>query len=1357
MSLALFKTAVAGASRRAALQPTLGVAAFRSLHMTSPARSPSTTPSSTTSATEPITQIAKRGSNQLSLETPNNKAEYVLSTLDKVVNWARQGSMWPMTFGLACCAVEMMHMAAARYDQDRLGVVFRASPRQSDIMIVAGTLTNKMAPALRKVYDQMPEPRWVISMGSCANGGGYYHYSYSVVRGCDRIVPVDIYVPGCPPTAEALLYGMLQLQRKMRRNRKSVLCLRRCVQRQVHILHWPPPTYPHYRLSIYSDAHTPTQASRPRFSFQSFLLSIGHIFIIESPGNMATTVQSPPADSSSPLNRVSMDLLAANLHDRFQMGLPITDLDLKDGRYPILTSPTHVESALPNPHASVNQTVPPDHTRHVTTAAQQPSGQPPCTQPQEQDSVQQIFSAQEDTQRPADAPEDRLSQRPLSDSPQSIYPPGATQRAHNNEHLSITDSLQLFPSTISSTDPVTKPAGDSKSQQDSTIASHPQLKPQAAQRATWQPLPREPQQETLLTPMARHSYFVPGVGANTNAGQSAKGNYSPSPGISMPGSPSYIATMPLPISVSPKLRAPAQQPTYITPTSAPNPINPVYSPTPPNPMEEVCVECAMRDQDMADVDVTSPGIWERESDVAFHELLRREIDEDTQGIVSDDPERPRARGGRLTEPNMKLWLSLNPKEPASKRQTLEKYLKSQRTLLEAEALAHARAMQESRQLDDRMRDAILSAAPIGIRSWQQCCACGRQRNGPINGHSREVTLLENGMIIEHVDVKKEQREERERKKRESKRDRARKSSRSSGIDVSSLYSVNSPLPHTDSGFHLGVSSNRYSQSLINRPTSVDFASQTIPQGYSTASISEVQSLGASSPNRRTRFFGMKNLSSGWRSQDSLAPSGFSGSMVDMHVALQRENARHPPSHIDIGSNAPSLHGWRHSTALTPQRGIEDKVEEKPKKKRLGIARIWRLVTGSSSKSSALLNNSQSRSRSLDRVHDDDYPLAPPPPLSYLVNRSSGEHSAPALRHVSTPSLPSSASPNYPLSSAGVSPPTAPSSLLPSPTSSRPLGGPDTGGGDGRKNSTYLDLDGEYPSPVPEEETAPVQNSTRNVHPVTSEPDMRKRSSQNSSNSALVPPVPRIPSTLNGRPVSTMTWRDKSLPPLPGELNGRPNTQAQLEPRPRTLFTYDPRQVPLADQIPSHGLLAPQAPFRQADVRRQSFSGVGSQSNSPFRTLPENRASGSMRTYLEPAQEQPSLNEFGENRTVGPLDGSKHNQQPSQTQTPGKRRSRFGLAALLGKKTGGHAQQERDSSSSGAEFPMTRSSGSEARHEALMNELGSSGSGHASNAATFPRMSMSLSSRKNIEQLVDQAPEFVAYRYPSNDQNLDLAR
>jgi NADH-quinone oxidoreductase subunit B len=143
---------------------------------------------------------------------------FLVANFENLVDWARTGSIWPMTFGLACCGVEMIHAFMARYDLDRFGSFPRASPRQSDVMIVAGTLCNKMAPALRKVYDQMAEPRWVISMGSCANGGGYYHYSYSVVRGCDRIVPVDIYVPGCPPTAEALVYGILQLQKKIRRD-----------------------------------------------------------------------------------------------------------------------------------------------------------------------------------------------------------------------------------------------------------------------------------------------------------------------------------------------------------------------------------------------------------------------------------------------------------------------------------------------------------------------------------------------------------------------------------------------------------------------------------------------------------------------------------------------------------------------------------------------------------------------------------------------------------------------------------------------------------------------------------------------------------------------------------------------------------------------------------------------------------------------------------------------------------------------------------------------------------------------------------------------------------------------------------
>lgn len=142
-------------------------------------------------------------------------ADYVKTNSASLISWARQGSFWPLTFGLACCAVEMMHATVSRYDFDRFGVIFRASPRQSDLIIVAGTLTNKMAPGLRRLYEQMADPKWVLSMGSCANGGGYYHYSYSVVRGCDRIIPVDVYVPGCPPTAEALMFGVIQLQKTL--------------------------------------------------------------------------------------------------------------------------------------------------------------------------------------------------------------------------------------------------------------------------------------------------------------------------------------------------------------------------------------------------------------------------------------------------------------------------------------------------------------------------------------------------------------------------------------------------------------------------------------------------------------------------------------------------------------------------------------------------------------------------------------------------------------------------------------------------------------------------------------------------------------------------------------------------------------------------------------------------------------------------------------------------------------------------------------------------------------------------------------------------------------------------------------
>ena len=146
----------------------------------------------------------------------------ITTSVERVVNWARKGSLWPMTFGLACCAIEMIAAVSSRYDMDRFGAgIFRASPRQSDLMIVAGTVCRRMAPVIRKIYDQMPEPKYVIAMGSCATSGNIYD-SYSVVQGVDRFVPVDIYVPGCPPTPEALFDGVLKLQDRIMQMRVFV-------------------------------------------------------------------------------------------------------------------------------------------------------------------------------------------------------------------------------------------------------------------------------------------------------------------------------------------------------------------------------------------------------------------------------------------------------------------------------------------------------------------------------------------------------------------------------------------------------------------------------------------------------------------------------------------------------------------------------------------------------------------------------------------------------------------------------------------------------------------------------------------------------------------------------------------------------------------------------------------------------------------------------------------------------------------------------------------------------------------------------------------------------------------------------
>ncbi|KAJ7703200.1 hypothetical protein B0H17DRAFT_94477 [Mycena rosella] len=894
------------------------------------------------------------------------------------------------------------------------------------------------------------------------------------------------------------------------------------------------------------------------------------------------------------------------------------------------------------------------------------------------------------------------SQEPPRSVVSYALPPGAARRVV--ERYSLEDTAQRAPSRASAE---TRPTA-LESNQD---PPNPLLRQSPSQELPASLLPSAP----------RHPALPAGAGSS----RTGLPNFTP-PIMPLSASPGYNPP------VSPNPRAYAHQPTYITPPPAPRP---VALSTPPQ--EEVCVECAMRDQDMIDVDVTTPGVWERESDAVFEDLLRRELEDEASGVVVDDPSRPPARGGLLTEQNLKAWLS-NPREPASRQMTLNTYIKSQHTLLEAEALARARAMQEAKQLDNRMRDTYSqlrrSAYDTGNSSTPADDSGGvrikpprspSSPNHPGRSHSREVTLLENGMIVEHVDVRKEEKEARERRRKEEKR--ARKSSRSSVIDVNSIISTQSFNPSPDNGLK---PYSRYSQASSARPTSVVTAPldrSELPRAYSQASFSDIHSLGSASP-RRTRFFGIKNLSAGWRSQDSLAPSGISGSMMDMHVALQNEAyGQRVSSPVDLNT-ARRSQLW---PAMDQEAQGTQTVQDQPKKKKKGFAKIWGIVTGSSKQQNASREPSQSYERT-----EDDGPLAPPPPLSYLVNRGRASDGG---RHASTPSLPSLTSPKVGMSSQGMSPPTAPSSILPSPASSR---GPDVGVAEQRNSNGTYDED-QHPSDDTIGKSQSQTVGTRNVHPVTSEPDMRRASQSPPPTSGLSNGFSNGAS--RPRPDSVMSFRDKSLPPLPMEAFAPPP-----EARPRTVMSFN--RPP--GSAPAHDFLPPQAPFRTSEVRRQSFGGLSSRPALALQTVPATQpvAFDQRRPF------GPRYDEYGlSRRSLGRLDNVQEHPavRNSSAPTATKRRSRFGLSSLLGRKSSQNKIEAVHEAGAAAQtFPAMRRSGSEGADD-FATGYATSTSRHSAFSMGGPRMS--VTSRKALEDLVAQDPDFVAYRYPSNDQHLDILR
>ncbi|KXN90614.1 hypothetical protein AN958_03854 [Leucoagaricus sp. SymC.cos] len=1004
----------------------------------------------------------------------------------------------------------------------------------------------------------------------------------------------------------------------------------------------------------------------------------------------------------------------------------IPDLDLRDNRYP--SRNTRQSPLL--------QDLPPS-SLDTSSPLYRPGSDTTSPPPERSPSDHQLSSA------PQSPPQAWASQGMLSVPSQSPEPPrgnvsytlssGSTRRV--TERYSLDENGEIQP-----------PAGSAETRQTGVESNNATPRSRSGTpQLTRPPSNSQDRPQSILPSSPRHpSLPAAGIGSSSPPGTST-GQFPPI--MPLAASPNYTPP------VAPRNRTYPQQPTYITPTNTLKPVNPVYSPqpsaVPPPPPEEVCVECAMRDQEMADVDVTSPGVWDRASDTEFEELKRRELQDEANGVINSDPSRPRIRGGRLTEQNLRLWLSINPKEPAARQQTVNKYVKSQRALLREEAHARAQAMQEAKQLDSKVRDAYTqlrsSAYDLGSHATIADETGGVRIKPPGStslgahnhnrSHSREITLLENGMIVEHVDVRREEREARERKRKEEKR--ARKTSRSSAVEVTSIISANSNGRHTDHGANLKPYS-RYSHSSSARPISILTAPNErpdLPRAYSQASFSDVHSLGSGSPKRR--FFGFRNLSAGWRSQDSLAGSAMTGgSMLDMHVALQQESSKSARyfSGTPIELNSPRRSRiWPPADPESVDTATSATVKGKSDsgKKTKAFTKFWRKVTGHKND-----NTSSDDQRSREKL-EDDTPLAPPPPLSYLVERGSPEMAV-GSRQNSNPSL-SSIPPKFGYGPSGMSPPTAPSSALPSPVSLRPPGP----GLDGIEIRAAANGRFDDPDDVQDDTLPRITENSKLIHPVVSAPDMRQAGIRSTS------PIPPLPSPASHQLQAIPAAREKSLPPIPP--NEEPASPRPTD-RPRTVYTYDPRPLPPGTG-PAHDFLPPNVPFRSVDTRRQSFGGLSSRPNVSSQTIHVN---GNMAT-LDPRKSlNPRYDEFGvSRRSLGRLDDIQAF-QPPMPRSPlplskdTKRKSKFGLSSLLGKKN--NKSQDLTHEKSAYSFPTT----GDGQDEWCVNYTTANSRHSGLSMGQFnPRMS--VASRRGLEELVSQDPDFVAYRYPSNDQRLDLFR